>query len=120
MLRPADELLLGHVVESAYFSPAAYGSEFALPQPDVPALVEAATRTLDAIDFGDDAPRTASHVVAGRPRAGLLELEEELEPHLVVARTHGRRGFDRMMLGSVSEFLARKCRGAVLVYPKLG
>ena len=119
-LGPDDELMLGHVVESMYFSPAAYGTEFSLPQPDVPALIDAATRTLQEIDLGENGPKTSVHVVAGRPRSALLDMERDLGPHLLVARTHGRRGFDRLMLGSVSEFLARKCRSALLVYPKMG
>ena len=54
----------------------------------------------------------------GRPGDGLLEIERECHPHMIAARTHGRRGFDRLMLGSVSEFLARKARAAVVVFPK--
>ncbi|MFI5402972.1 MAG: universal stress protein [Planctomycetota bacterium] len=117
LLGPKDEIVHAHVVESWFYSPSAYGTEFALPQPDVPRLVEAAAERLRRI--GDVAGAKASvEVTSGRPGDGLLELERKCQPHLVVARTHGRRGFDRLMLGSVSEFLARKAKAAVLVFPK--
>lgn len=116
-LGPSDRLLLVHVVESSYFSPAAYGSELALPQPDVPRLREAAETRLRRIEPGRG-PKIEIRVAAGRPGDSLLAVERDWRPHVVVAKTHGRRGFDRMMLGSVSELLARRCKAAVLVYPK--
>jgi nucleotide-binding universal stress UspA family protein len=116
LLVPGDEMIHAHVVESWYYSPSAYGSEFALPQPDVPRLVEAATERLQQVAV--PGPRSSVEVTTGRPGEGLLELERKRQPHLIVARTHGRRGFDRLMLGSVSEFLARKAKSAVLVFPK--
>jgi nucleotide-binding universal stress UspA family protein len=120
VLGPEDDLILTHVVESIYYSPAAYGSDFALPQPDVPGLTEAARAKLDEIRFGEDGPRTSVEILTGRPGEALLNFEAHNAIHLTVARTHGRRGFDRMMLGSVSELLARRCKGAVLIYPKVG
>ncbi|MDH3592918.1 MAG: universal stress protein, partial [Planctomycetota bacterium] len=105
-LRPNDELVMAHVVESWYYSPAPYGSEFALPQPDVPKLVAAASERLSSLDLGPEAPTVSVVVKPGRAGEALVALEGEVKPHLVVARTHGRRGFDRMMLGSVSEYLA--------------
>jgi len=111
-----DEVVHAHVVESWYYSPSAYGSEYALPQPDVPRLVEAAEARLKQIVL--PGLRASVEVTTGRPGEGLLEIERKLAPHLVAARTHGRRGFDRMMLGSVSEFLARKAKASVLIFPK--
>jgi nucleotide-binding universal stress UspA family protein len=116
-LAKGDEMVNAHVVESWYYSPSAYGSEFALPQPDVPRLVEAASERLGRLATRPGL-KASIEVATGRPGEGLLEIEKKLDPHLIVARTHGRRGFDRMMLGSVSEFLARKAKAAVLVFPK--
>src|SRR5260370_38239411 len=39
---------------------------------------------------------------------GLLEIIRELEPTLVVIGSHGRRGIQRALLGSISESLARR------------
>jgi nucleotide-binding universal stress UspA family protein len=117
LLAKGDEMVHAHVVESWYYSPSAYGTEFALPQPDVPRLVQASVERLGRVTV-EGAPKASVEVTTGRPGEGLLELERKCRPHIVVARTHGRRGFDRMMLGSVSEFLARKAQAAVLVFPK--
>jgi nucleotide-binding universal stress UspA family protein len=118
LLSGTDALLVAHAVESIFFSPAAYGVEIAFPQPDAPALREAAQRRLEAVDPGPGLPRPEVRIATGRPGEALVGVEKEWHPHVVVARTHGRRGFDRMMLGSVSEFLARRCTAAVLVFPK--
>ena len=120
LVGPEDELIYGHVVESCYYSPAAYGSTFSLPQPDVPKLREAAQARLEALEAPPGGPKLRVDVRAGHPGDGLLDAERELKPDLVVARTHGRRGFDHMMLGSVSEQLARRCTAPVLIYPKVG
>jgi len=118
-LSPGDEIVHAHVVESWYYSPSAYGSEFALPQPDVPRLIEAATERIKRM--GEiEGLRSSVEVTTGRPGEGLLEVEKKRQPHLIAARTHGRRGFDRLMLGSVSEFLARKAKAAVVIFPKSG
>jgi len=119
LLQPSDRLLLAHVVESIFLSPAAYGSEFALPQPDVPRLQQAAEMRLRDIVLDNGAPVVEVRVVVGRPGDELVALEDEWGAHLTIARTHGRRGFDHLMLGSVSEHLARRCSGAVLVLPKI-
>jgi len=113
-----DELSLAHVVESYYFSPSAYGSEFVMPQPDVPKLREAAEAQLKKVPRLPGLGEYRIEIGVGRPTEGILSLEEKLKPHVIVARTHGRRGFDRMMLGSVSEHLARRCKAALLVFPK--
>jgi len=119
-LKPGDLLVLAHVVESCYYSPAAYGSDFALPQPDIPGLSSAARGRLAGLDFGEGGPQVSVEILTGRPGEALLQYEAHNRIDLTVARTHGRRGFDRMMLGSVSELLARRCKSAVLIYPKVG
>lgn len=113
-----DEVVLAHVVESYYFSPSAYGSEFVMPQPDVPRLKEAAEAQLAKIPRIAGLPAFRVEIGVGRPTEGIIAIEEKLKPHMIVARTHGRRGFDRMMLGSVSEHLARRCKATLLVFPK--
>jgi nucleotide-binding universal stress UspA family protein len=117
LLTVGDEVIHAHVVETWYYSSSAYGSELEFPQPDVPRLVDVATERLRRIP-PVDGRRASVEVATGRPGDGLLELESRCRPHLIVVRTHGRRGFDRMLLGSVSEFVARKAKAAVVVFPK--
>ncbi|MGQ0613364.1 MAG: universal stress protein [Planctomycetaceae bacterium] len=117
-LTSRDTLHLAHVVESLYLSPADYGVPLPLPQPDVARLLEAVRRRLESITAREGGPRLAVHALSGRPADALLRLEAALTPDLVVARTHARRGFDRLLLGSVAESLVRRCASPVLVLPK--
>jgi universal stress protein A len=48
---------------------------------------------------------------------GLLEAIDELDPELVVVGSHGRRGVARMLMGSVSESLARRCSVPIVIVP---
>ncbi len=59
-----------------------------------------------------DGPRL--HVEAGDPAAVLMRLARTLRPHLIVMGTHGRTGFDRVWLGSVTEAVVRNSPVPVL------
>jgi universal stress protein A len=48
---------------------------------------------------------------------GLLDAIDELDPQLVVLGSHGRKGVARMLIGSVSESLARRSHVPVLIVP---
>lgn len=54
----------------------------------------------------------------GTASATVLELAKELPADLIVMGTHGRSGFDRLMLGSVTERLLRRAPCPVLTVPK--
>jgi nucleotide-binding universal stress UspA family protein len=51
----------------------------------------------------------------GMPAAGLLNIEKDLQPDLIVIGSHGRSGFTRFALGSVTERLVREGDAPVLV-----
>jgi nucleotide-binding universal stress UspA family protein len=55
----------------------------------------------------EDALRVFAHVRVGSPVPRLVELAAETDADLVVIGTHGRRGFERMWVGSVAERLVR-------------
>ncbi len=59
-------------------------------------------RILDAVDFGEPAER-------------ILALAHSVEADLVIVGTHGRRGMERLMLGSVAETVLRNAHCPVLV-----
>jgi nucleotide-binding universal stress UspA family protein len=42
----------------------------------------------------------------GEPRALILDVAEAWEADLIVVAAHGRRGLDRLLMGSVSEAVA--------------
>lgn len=117
-LGPDDEILLTHVVEPAYPVPV---SPAEATQPAIPDLSQAcvtARRRLEMIELEQPAPQLAVRVETGPVRHTLRAVEEDYSPHLLIARTHGHGPFDRMMLGSVAEFLARRAAAPVLIYPK--
>lgn len=51
----------------------------------------------------------------GNPAETILELAEQDKPDLVMVGSHGRSGFQRFLLGSVSERVLRHARVSVLV-----
>jgi nucleotide-binding universal stress UspA family protein len=51
----------------------------------------------------------------GRARASIANAAEQLSAELVVVGTHGRTGFQRMLLGSVAEAVVRHAPCSVLV-----
>ena len=55
-------------------------------------------------------------VPVGDPRVVLLDTANSWEADLIVVGSHGKRGFDRLLLGSVSEYVAlhAKCSVAVI------
>jgi len=59
----------------------------------------------------------AARVEVGRPAAEIIAAVESLGANLVVVGTHGSRGFEHLMLGSVAETLLRTCKVPVLTVP---
>lgn len=59
-------------------------------------------RILDAVDIGDPAER-------------ILALSEKVHADLIVVGTHGRRGLEHLVMGSVAETVLRNAHCPVLV-----
>ena len=66
------------------------------------------TRAGLALDSGESIP-------FGEPRGVILDTAKEWEADLIVLGSHGRRGLDRFLLGSVSEAVATHAGCSVLV-----
>ncbi|HET8623487.1 MAG TPA: universal stress protein [Gemmatimonadales bacterium] len=63
---------------------------------------------------------TETHVVVGRPAAAeLLDLARTTGADLIALGTHGRRGLERLVLGSVADKVVRGSDVPVLVTPVL-
>ncbi len=58
-----------------------------------------------------------THVRCENVVFGLLDAIEELDPQLVVLGSHGRSGVARVLMGSISESLARRSHVPVLIVP---
>lgn len=65
--------------------------------------------------------RAVTHIRLDAPAEEIAQLASDLEADLVVVGTHGRRGFRRVLLGSVAEAVVRLAPTPVLVVrPKAG
>jgi nucleotide-binding universal stress UspA family protein len=70
--------------------------------------LERLTRARPGVRFGK------LSVVPGDPRDGILEIASSLQSDLIVMGTHGRRGFTRLVVGSVAEHVLRRAACPVL------
>lgn len=59
-------------------------------------------------------------VRSGSPTREILEAADEMSADLIVMGTHGHSGFDRMVMGSVTEKVLRKAKCAVMSVPPHG
>lgn len=63
----------------------------------------------------DGAPEILVHVRIGDPAKEVLTLAKEIGASLIILGSHGRKGVKRLLLGSVSERVAREALCPVLV-----
>jgi nucleotide-binding universal stress UspA family protein len=61
-----------------------------------------------------------SRVLEGNPREALLIVAAQERADVIILGSHGRRGIDRLLLGSVAESVARTAPLPVLVVPVSG
>jgi nucleotide-binding universal stress UspA family protein len=87
-----------------------------------PELREKARERLDAFVALSRAEnvRTEFSVVEGTPAPVILEAAESQHADLICLGTHGREGFDRIVLGSVAEKVLRKAKCPVLTVAEAG
>jgi nucleotide-binding universal stress UspA family protein len=99
------KLLLLHVFHQA---PAAYAALDPSMFQGLPAdFVAAAKSGLANIAAGSEGVGTLLR--DGDPASEILDVVREHRPSFVVMGTHGRKGLDRLLLGSVAEHLVREC-----------
>jgi nucleotide-binding universal stress UspA family protein len=122
-LRPADTTVhVLHVIELDAMLPPAfdfargsrYGGEVAAQIREhhdlAGRLVEETAQQLRAVGF-----TTVTAVAEGDPRHTILDYAAELGCNSIVLGSHGRRGFDRFVMGSVSESVVRHAHCSVYV-----
>jgi nucleotide-binding universal stress UspA family protein len=106
----ATELHLLHVLqpEPAELVATAYFSS----------VVERTTKQLDAFarELPPSVERVVIHVRAGQPEVQIAQVASDIGSDLVVVGTHGYKGIDRLLLGSVAEALVRNAPCPVLTY----
>ena len=72
--------------------------------------VDSAAAALKAAGF-----KAKGRVVEAETRTGILDLASEWHADLIVLGSHGRKGLQRFMLGSVAESVARGAYCSVLI-----
>lgn len=80
-------------------------------------LVDGARKKMDEFmntHFGK-LPRTQSEVVLGDPSDSILKYIDEHKINLVIMGTHGRKGLDRVLFGSVADRVIKTAGIPVLV-----
>jgi len=123
----AAERALGHAVDIAGRYDARIHALHTVDTSAYAALEGAGTAVVDALeDQGEEAVaavveaaeaagRPVEHVVRqGSPHRNILDYVDEADIDLVVMGTHGRRGLDRYLLGSVTERVVRSAPVPVL------
>lgn len=82
--------------------------------------VDNLTAHVSGLGTGDDYEReVVVHVRLGEPAAALHQVAIDVDADLIVVGTHGRKGVEKLILGSVAEELMRMARLPVVVaHPK--
>ena len=65
--------------------------------------------------LGSAGLKTTGEVLSGKPKEAILEEAQKWAADLIVVGSHGRRGFKRFLLGSVSEAVAMNAHCSVVV-----
>ncbi len=76
---------------------------------------ERVEQIMRALGIGGAMDRVEAHVRIGRAVETLCQVAVDYDADLLVVGTHGRKGIDRWVLGSVAEALVRKAGCPVLV-----
>jgi nucleotide-binding universal stress UspA family protein len=59
--------------------------------------------------------KVAAALEVGDPKSKILDVAEEWRADLIVVGSHGRRGFERFLMGSVSDAVARHAKCSVQI-----
>jgi nucleotide-binding universal stress UspA family protein len=84
------------------------GADGVIVSPDLDELREIARKQLDAIRPANPTVRVERANREGPSTQAILEAAAEFRADLIVMGTHGRTGFRRLVLGSVTEEVLRK------------
>jgi nucleotide-binding universal stress UspA family protein len=100
--------------------PATIGAMPAVTTVGIPLTREEIERDLEVFVRPVEAAhiKTTVTVTTGGPARVILDAAERLPADLIVMGSHGASGFERMILGSVTEKVLRRARCPVLVVPR--
>jgi len=107
-------LVVQHTVELMQYVSALYAPSLELFEEFRQTRLANARQDLQQLTSPSSSIQPEYIVQEGAPAAAILYLAQERAVSLIVLGTHGRRGFDRMMLGSVTERILRHASCPVL------
>ena len=105
------EVLVLRVVEPLIFSiPPQMAPGYAPEQDEI--IKEEIRQAQESVNQASQALRSAgftvnTRIVEAEARNGILDIAAKWRPDLIVLGSHGRKGLQRFLLGSVAEFVAR-------------
>jgi len=120
MIRPENtEVLVLEVVEPLVFTAPpqmapGYAPEQAARLKEEFKAAETTT-TETAAKLRNSGFQAESRVIESDIRYGILNVAAEWKPDLIVMGSHGRRGVEKFLLGSVAESVARHAKASVLI-----
>lgn len=91
--------------------PGLHGNVPVVPAPRPEEVTEDVHRSYPSLR---DGPKADIVIATGSPAREIVRLGEEMSADLLVMGTHGRGGFDRLVIGSVTEKVLRTTRLPVL------
>jgi len=114
--RTPTELHMVHVMPLA--SGEALGASRADRDLGYASQIEQARAELDrfAMEVPDSVRHIAGHLRVGSPDVEIAQLASDIGADMIVVGTHGRKGWDRLLLGSVAESLVRHAPCPVLTW----
>ena len=113
------ELHLLYVMEkplSPYYEPSLLPRRDDLDRDTVKASLEKDLQRFAATTDGPQVAQLKVHVLEGKPAEIIAEFGRSLGIPVIVMATHGLRGIEAFLLGSVTEKVVRLAEGAVLVW----
>ncbi len=113
----ADPSTIVHVVHVVEPTPAWMTVDPSVPIPPQfdQQLYEFAVEKLKQMFAGGTYQRIQTHCLMGDPSTEILNLAKQLSVNLIVMPSHGRKGLNRLFLGSVAERVLRGAHCPVLI-----
>jgi nucleotide-binding universal stress UspA family protein len=102
-------VLVVHVIEPSTFWEQDAGLRERSQQAQ--ALLNKAVHELDVVGFTG----VTTRVIEAETRTGILEVATQWHADLIVLGSHGRKGLEKLMLGSVAESVSRHASCSVLI-----
>lgn len=120
MIRPeSTEVLVLEVVEPLIFTPPPQMAPGYQPEQAVRLNEQfkdaEVTTAQTAANLRDAGFKAEPRVIESDVRSGILNVAAEWKPDLIVMGSHGRRGVEKFLLGSVAESVARHAKSSVLI-----